>query len=476
MKFDLVKSDGRVSAMRHTLERFSLTGENRVLSRIEREFHPLALEIEHTPPAPLPRVLLWVLSALTVSCLAWSYLSKIDVVSTAKGRVIPDGRLKVLQSVDNATVKAIYVKEGAHVQQGQVLVDLDPTVSNVDLASSGDRAVMIRLELIRLNAELTGTRADYAATGGKPENILLQETLKAARVENYLARISEARNDLRSKEMAKAAAEDTLRKIADNIKSASEKEARVRPYVGTVMTRFDYLRLKDDLTQNESDAAYQRNRIKDLEEQSAGAAQRIRQIEQEYKSKIVSDINDAMTRLTSVNAEFEKATQFSTQKQLRAPVEGTIQALGITTVGGVVSATQTLATIVPKGTPLIVEVQLSNEDIGFVKIGQQVDLKLDAFPFQKYGTVPGVVTSISPDAEQDGEAARNGNSNNQARGSASYRAQIKPAANYVAVNGTRQNILSGMALQADIKTDRRRIIEFFTSPVLKYLDEGLKVR
>jgi len=249
----------------------------------------------------------------------------------------------------------------------------------------------------------------------------------------------------------------------------------VRPYVGTVITRFDYLKLKDELNQNQSDAAAQRNNIRDLTEQSNGLSQHIKQIEQEYRSKIVADINDAATHLASLNAEFEKAKQFGSQKLLRSPVEGTIQALGITTVGGVVSNSQTLATIVPKGTPLIVEVGLSNEDIGFVKVGQQVDLKLNAFPFQKYGTLPGIITSISPDAEPESNSSSNVSSN-AVKETAVYRAEIKLKVTYILINGTKQNILSGMTVQADIKTDRRRIIEFFTAPIVKYLDEGLKIR
>jgi len=459
MKFDLIKLNVQISMFKNRMEKFSLTGDDRVLSRIEREFHPLAIEIEQSPPAPLPRVLLWLLAGITVSFLAWSYFSKIDVISTAEGRVIPDGRLKVLQSTDSATVKAIFVREGSHVSEGQVLIELDPTISNADITSSSERATLMRLELIRLNSELSGTKADYKSADGKAEYITLQETLKAARAEQYKAKISEAKNDLRSKEMAKAAAEETLHKIINNIKSAEEKEERVRPYVGTVITRFDYLKLKDELNQNQSDAAAQRNNIRDLTEQSNGLSQHIKQIEQEYRSKIVADINDAATHLASLNAEFEKAKQFGSQKLLRSPVEGTIQALGITTVGGVVSNSQTLATIVPKGTPLIVEVGLSNEDIGFVKVGQQVDLKLNAFPFQKYGTLPGIITSISPDAEPESNSSSNVSSN-AVKETAVYRAEIKLKVTYILINGTKQNILSGMTVQADIKTDRRRIIEF----------------
>jgi len=196
MKFDLIKLNVQISMFKNRMEKFSLTGDDRVLSRIEREFHPLAIEIEQSPPAPLPRVLLWLLAGITVSFLAWSYFSKIDVISTAEGRVIPDGRLKVLQSTDSATVKAIFVREGSHVSEGQVLIELDPTISNADITSSSERATLMRLELIRLNSELSGTKADYKSADGKAEYITLQETLKAARAEQYKAKISEAKTIL----------------------------------------------------------------------------------------------------------------------------------------------------------------------------------------------------------------------------------------------------------------------------------------
>jgi hemolysin D len=167
-----------------------------------------------------------------------------------------------------------------------------------------------------------------------------------------------------------------------------------------------------------------------------------------------------------------------------------VQKVDVTTVGQVVSAGQSLVTIVPDGTPLIVEATVTNEDIGFVKVGQPVEVKVDTFPFQKYGSLKGELISISPDAEDKSAASKDTDTRSgaTARGDAArssgenpntgyvYRVRVRTQGNRFSVDGVSREVQSGMTVQADITTDRRRVIEFFLSPVTKYLDEGLKVR
>ena len=163
-----------------------------------------------------------------------------------------------------------------------------------------------------------------------------------------------------------------------------------------------------------------------------------------------------------------------------------MQRVDVTTTGGVVTPAQSLVTIVPDGTPLIVEASLSNEDIGYVHVGQDVEVKVDTFPFQKYGALKGKLIWVSPDAEeksQDNDDAKNGASNskpspdfNSSKPSYAYKVHVSPDNTKFIVDGKTTSIQAGMTVQADITTDSRRIIEFFLSPVIKYLNDGLKVR
>jgi HlyD family type I secretion membrane fusion protein len=217
-------------------------------------------------------------------------------------------------------------------------------------------------------------------------------------------------------------------------------------------------------------------------------------VEQERKVQVLAEVEQAGRERASLQAEFEKAQQLNGLKTLRAPVSGVVQSIGVATLGSAVAANQPLLTIVPEDTPLIAEVLLSNNDIGYVKIGQPVEVKLDSFPFTQYGVVAGTVKWISADAEfqnplaldkqvgtsQSTTSNRNfdgGNSEQRTNGLA-YRVQIAladPDAS-IRVKGRPHTLQSGMSLQADIQTDRRRLIQLVLNPLEKGWNEGVRVR
>ncbi len=185
----------------------------------------------------------------------------------------------------------------------------------------------------------------------------------------------------------------------------------------------------------------------------------------------------------------DKSRELHELKWLRSPVDGWIQKVNVTTIGGVVNPAQSLVTIVPEGTPLIVEATLSNDDVGYVREGQSVELKVDTFPIQKYGTLKGTLVWVSPDAEEKSTMANgeeNGSPGNaperaiqnvkSVKDGYVYKVHIRPEQSKFVLNGKSATLQAGMTVQADITTDKRRVIEFFLSPLLKYVDEGVTVR
>ena len=159
-----------------------------------------------------------------------------------------------------------------------------------------------------------------------------------------------------------------------------------------------------------------------------------------------------------------KARQRYKLERLVSPVSGTVQGLKVHTIGGVVTTAQTLASIVPKGTSLVVEATVENKDIGFVKAGQQAKIKLDTFSFQKYGVVKGVVKQVSPDAFEDKKKGL------------VYKIKVSMEKTHMLVHGKLVPLEPGMTCSVEIKTGKRRIIEFFLSPFKKYEKESLTER
>ncbi len=483
------------------------TGQD--LTTLEREFLPHLLEIEETPPSPTQRKLLWTILALVAVAIAWAYLGKISVVSTAQGKFIPDGRVKQIQPMETSVVKAIHVKEGQHVAKGQLLVELDPTINAAELDNNARQLEINRLDQLRLQAELgnaarvppslpvsgsmnraqpdeSGSSSPRPQTASSDPNLLaLEENLRRSRLSAYQAKLEQAKASVAEKQSALAATLATERKYEEVTTLAKEREEKARPLLDTgAISRIDYLQLKQELVSNQNDLASQHKLVEQARHAETEAKHQLNEVQHSRNADIYTNLAQKVYDASGLTGSVEKAQLLYALKWLRSPVDGLIQRIDISTVGGVVTPAQNLVTIVPDGTPLIVEATLSNEDVGYVKVGQDVEIKVDTFPFQKYGTLKGKLVWVSPDADENGPAdPANQNANGKPspdpkanRSSYTYKVHVKPEQTTFVVDGKEKPIQAGMTVQADVSTDRRRIIEFFLAPVIKYLDEGLTVR
>ncbi len=466
------------------------SGPPRELTALEREFLPPLLEIQETPPSPAQRKLLWTLIGLVTALILWACVGKISIVATAPGKFIPDGRVKQLQPLETSIVNAIHVKEGQHVRQGELLVELDPSISSAEMQANADKYGFNRLEQARLMAELTHGRVQFAATGQSKERIALEEKTRLAREQAHAAKLAQAQSTLAEKVQALAAAEATLEKYQETTSIAAERESSARPLVETgAIARVDYLELKEDLAENTNDLAAQRKTVEQAKAAEAEAQHNVEEVKRDHVADIYSDLNQRVTSEPELKGNLDKSKELYALKWLRAPVSGIVQKIDVTTIGQVVTPAQSLVTIVPDGTPLVVEATVTNQDIGYLKPGQPVEVKVDTFPFQKYGSLQGTLVWISADAEDknaasnDLETRSGAQSNEDNRQSANnpnagyvYKINIRTKESQFMVDGVGRPIQSGMTVQADIVTDRRRVIDFFLSPVTKYLSEGLRVR
>jgi len=466
------------------------SGGRRELTALEREFLPPLLEIQETPPSPAQRKLLWTLVALVAALVIWAWFGKVSIVSTAPGKFIPDGRVKQIQPLEASIVKAIHVKEGQHVQQGELLVELDPTISAAEMRADTDKYDFNRLEQARLNAEITHRRAQYGATGQSKARVTFEEQTRRARERVHEAKLALAQATVDEKTQALAAAEATLKKYQETTEIAAERESSARPLVDTgAISRVDYLQLRQTLAENANDLATQLKTVEQAKAAKIGAERNVEEIKRDRVADIYNDLNQRVAGEPALKGDLDKSKELLALKWMRAPVSGVVQKIDATTIGQVVTSAQSLVTIVPDGTPLIVEATVSNQDIGYLKPGQPVEIKVDTFPFQKYGSLQGTLAWVSADAEDKNAASsdldtRSGTqASDDGRNQASnpnagyvYKVHVRTGKSQFMVDGVARAIQSGMTVQADIVTDRRRVIDFFLSPVTKYLDEGLKVR
>ena len=439
--------------------------------RLQYEFLPAAEEIVETPAAPLGALVVWLVALLLIVALAWSYFGKIDIVAVANGKISTESSIKIIQPAISGVVTNINVHEGQRVKKGETLLALDKTTAEKDVATANQSLNAARVERDILRRLAVGGNTDEIINNADlpDENKAIlrqfassQTALSAARQQAANGTISNYQQQIQFNQQAKNQLETNAQNLK-NRKAAIEKQL---PSANPV----DKLRLQNELSNidqriTSADSAVLGQNQQLLQSQSAlTQAQNQSQTQiAETTSAFSNQIITAEKRIIELENNLVKAKQILAQTTITAPVDGTVLSLTVKTIGGVVNAGQQLAQIVPEKVPHYVDAALDNQDVGFVKSGQRVVVKVATYPFQRYGYLEGTVENISPDAIQDDKKGL------------IYKAKIKLNDD----KSSKQNqlkLLPGMSVSAEITTGQRRIIEFFLDPLMTNADESLKVR
>lgn len=451
--------------------------------RSDHEFLPAALEIMEKPPSPGLRWLLLSLCILFSVALGWSLIGKIDVIATASGKVIPVGSVKVIQPIELGYVRAIHVRNGQHVAAGQLLVELDSTLASADQASASAGLLTSELQAARnaaLIAHLEGRPARFIAPAGTtPEIIRTQQQFISSAIAEFEGeraslgqRRAQHQAELQSAEAEIAKLQQTLPLVDQQI-AAREELTRKGYFSKLKLLEYQQLRVEhvQNLEVQRANAARARALIGEVDAQ-------LGQLRGTFGRTAVSSMVEGQDRSRLGREEVTKSDRRREFQQLKAPIAGTVQQLVISTVGGVVQPAQALMVIVPDDAQPVVEANIMNRDIGFVREGQQVRVKLEAYPFTDYGVIPGVVETISRDAidlSQPGTPQRDDKGRPVQQGLV-YAARIRLLQRSIHVVGRDQIIGPGLAVQAEIVTGKRRIISYLLSPIAKTLDEAGRER
>ncbi len=449
--------------------RKELAGPARMADEVA--FLPAALSLQETPVHPAPRRLAWGLMILFVLALVWSIFGEVDIVATAPGRIIVSDRTKVIQPLEASVVKAVLVKDGDKVHAGQVLVELDPTMATADKASVQEQLKAAHSEEQRTQALLqllSKEKLLAQVLSGLEGDVSTKLQLKAqlqAEWQDINAKLSklDAESNRRQAEIATVKA--SIAKLEATVPMAQSREA---DFTRLVDQGFISSHATQDKTRErvelERDLATQRARLSEAQATAAETEQTKAAYRAETQRQLADRYAQASTKRIQLSADSSKATQRQKQTQLISPVDGTVQQLAIHTTGGVVTSAQQLMVVVPDATQVTAEVAIANQDIGFVNASQAAEIKLETFSFTKYGTVKATVDNVSADAVTD-----------EKRGSF-YPAILTLEKKDMLIDGKSIPISPGMNITAEIKTGKRRIIEFLLSPVQRMGSESLRER
>ncbi len=439
----------------------------------ELEFLPAALEIQETPPSPIGRAITWSILLLFSIAVIWAAVGKIDIVAVAHGKVVSSDRTKLIQPMEVGTVRAIHIKEGQAVDKGEVLIELDTTTTEADEKRIEHETVSAQMEKIRAATLIDAVNArqpDHTLDVTWPDQTLpeistTQQQLLQGQWQEFMARMNSLSNEQARRQAELDAIGEIIIKLENTLPLITERAESLKTLSGKQLApRNAYLEIEQERIEQQQDLAAQKKRREELSATLEQIKQERNAYQAEFRNKALVQLAEAEGRLNSLEQELIKAKQRTHLQRLAAPVDGVVQQLAVHTIGGVVTPAQELMVIVPKEEGIEVEAIIENKDIGFVHEGQTAEVKVDAFPFTKYGVIDAELINVSSDAVPDEKLGL------------IYTSRVLLKQSAIQVGDKMIGLSPGMTVTVEVKTGKRRLIEYIFSPLMRYVDESVRER
>ncbi|RVU12478.1 HlyD family type I secretion periplasmic adaptor subunit [Methylobacterium oryzihabitans] len=465
----------------------SIIGKIRRISstREDQEFLPAHLEILDTPPSPYVLVFTWCICIMFATSIIWSCIAKIDIHAVATGRIQPSGRSKVVQPFEAGKIQALYVSNGNKVNAGDTLAIMETTEADADLKSRKSDLATMKAQVARRQATIVAVQSDSQKANVKFENNIpseikfREESAMNADIYQYLttrdAFVAQLNEKIATQKrfIASISAREKLFNILKE--RADMRETLVAKAAGTRAAVIDALQQVEQVS---ADLAYDRGQLMEAQAAAVSLEKRIDQLKSETVSKQYQSLVDAQQKVDTLTQDVVKAENRKDRMYIKSPIEGTIQQLAVTTIGQVVTAGQPLMIVVPSDGEIELEAQVANKDIGFILQGQEVIIKIDAFPFTRYGTLEGRVLRVSRDAVDEKDLGGSTDAISLARGQGLapvngtpktqnlvFPVTISISQHTILADGQKVPLTPGMTATVEIRTGSRRVIDYILSPL-----------
>ncbi|QLB12681.1 hemolysin D [Bisgaardia hudsonensis] len=441
----------------------------------EHAFLPAHLELIETPVSALPRWIGRLIILFLLTALCWSYFGKVEIVAVATGKILPSGRSKIIQPIETAIVKQSYVRNGQVVKKGELLLELTTLGVESDLSKAKSALKLASLNQLRQEAILLAIQENTVPqlkNSNEQVTFNIEDRLfkgeQQLALSQYLTWVAEKQKlsaTILQKETEKKTINIQIQKLIAMLKHEKERRNDIYGlYKKGHVSKHEYFSQENRVIELENEKNIQQSKIYELEAQLEQVHKEYKVFEQSFQRNVLDELRKANEQVEQFILEVEKSQQRQTSSKIYAPVDGTVQQLQTYTIGGVVTTAQPLMTIVPQGEQFEIEAMLSNKDIGFVNEGQDVTIKVEAFPYTRYGYIKGKVKYFSFEAIQDEKLGL------------VFPVTILMDKSYLNIDGRSVELIAGMAVSAEIKTGERRVIDYLLSPLKTTLDESFKER
>ncbi len=453
-----------------------MTAKSTALSPEALDFAPGLLAIQESPPARLPRAVIYTVSILFAILMLWAIFGKLDIIASAEGRLVPETYIKIVQPADAGIVQEILVKEGEQVKQGQVLMRMDTHLANADTKMIGNELALRSLQLRRIDAELAG--AALVRKRDDPNDLFNQiDSQYRDRRLSYTDALEQAQQALEKTQREYDSAQEVLSKlqqITPILKQQADSYADMgkegyAPQMTVLDKQRDYLEKSQDLRAQQSTVA-------SLEAAINQAKSQINQITSKYRSDLQNERVEAGGQHRKLEQDWLKQEHKTGLLELKASQAGIVKDIATHTIGSVVSPGTVLLSIVPENEPLVAEIMIKNDDVGFVYPQQKVKVKLAPYPFAKYGMLEGEVSRIQADSSENQSQNKDQAKDKPQSQPSVYKAIVTLSSQVFESEGKQLKLMPGMQVVAEINQGDRTVMQYLLSPVSKTLYESGRER
>jgi hemolysin D len=440
----------------------------------QQDFLPPEPDLEDTLAETPPRLLRnthYVAVGLFVALVATASLVKVDMIVAAPGRLVADSPTIVVQPLQISIVREMRVKAGDIVHKGDVLAKLDPTFTQADKAMLTAQQDALLARIARLEAEANGSPLQLE--GNSADQIEL--TLYRQRQAEYTSRLHAFDEDMLRYQATMAAAQESRDSLVAQLEIARKIEAmRAKLYKQQYGSELNYMDAQVTRMRTERDYQDASNRFNEAQHfLNSTQADRQAYIDG-WRRQALEELARARTEATGVAEGLAKAVRMNDLVVLTAPEDGIVLEVAKRSVGSVLQEAEPLVTMVPTGTPLIAEVMINSGDVGYTKLGDEVEIKVDAFPYQRHGLLEGRLRAVGEDSISTIAPPAMASSSALPIPGVVHRSQV-------ALDGTAlhdlpegTHLIPGMTLTAEIKVGSRSVISYFLYPLMRGFDESIR--
>lgn len=420
----------------------------------------LAIQLEEGGQPKLMRVAVWLVMALLASAIAWASVTEVAQVARAPGEVVPSGSVIAIQHLEGGIVRRLAAREGDLVEEGQTILEIDRTAAVAELDQLRAREAALRLQAERLRAFADGraarldSREEQGLSQDQAAILRSQEQARVTQRAVLERQVAGRRQDLAALEAQRETMQRQSRITAEAL------DMRQRLFDQGLNSRLSLLDIQREQTRVQGEIATVQVNIVRAREAVTEAEQRLVELDARLANESMREFGSVTTELRQIEEARVRLEDRVARTTVTAPVRGLVKDLRVRSEGAVATPGQTLLEIVPVGRELEIDARIQPSDIGQIRLGQSVSVKVSTFDYARFGSVQGEVRQISATTFVDQQ------------GRPYYRAVVGLTRDHVGDDPGRNKLAPGMTVLADIKTDERTILRYLLNPIYRSLDSA----